>query len=41
MTIGEKFFLDKPFHKQTAKFNEFEGKVYEIQFFFVRELNEI
>jgi hypothetical protein len=35
ITIGEYFFLDKPIHKQIAKFYciKFEGKVYKIQFF--------
>jgi len=35
-TIGEHFFPDKPIHKQTANFYciKFEGKVYEIRFFF-------
>jgi len=34
--IGEHFFPDKPTHKQSAKFYfiKFEGKVYEICFFF-------
>jgi hypothetical protein len=34
--IGEYFFLDKPIHKQIAKFYciKFEGKIYEIRFFF-------
>jgi len=33
---GEHFFPDKPIHKQIAKFYciKFEGKVYEIRFFF-------
>ena len=36
ITIGEHFFLDKPIHKQIAKFYfiKSEGKVYEMQFFF-------
>jgi len=36
ITISENFFLDKPIHTQIAKFYciKFEGKVYEIQFFF-------
>jgi len=36
ITIDEHFFSDKPIHKQIAKFYciKFEGKVYEIKFFF-------
>jgi len=36
ITIGKHFFPAKPIHKQTAKFYciKFEGKVYEIWFFF-------
>jgi hypothetical protein len=36
ITIGENFFEDKLIHKQVAKFYliKFEGKVYEIRFFF-------
>jgi len=43
ITIGEHFFLDEPIHNQTAKFYciKFEGKVYEIQFFFLRVCIEI
>jgi len=43
ITIGEHFFPDKSIHKQIAKFYciKFEGKVYEIQFFFLRARIEI
>ena len=43
ITIGEHFFLGKPIHKQIAKFYsiKFEGKVYEIRFFFLRACTEI
>jgi len=36
ITIAEHFPPDKPIHKPIAKFYciKFEGKVYEIQFFF-------
>ena len=38
ITKGEHFLPDKLIHKQIAKFYciKFEGKVYEIQFFFLR-----
>jgi len=43
ITIGEHFFPDKPIHKQIAKFYciKFEGKFYEIRFFFLRACIEI
>jgi hypothetical protein len=36
INIGEDFFPDKSIHEQIAKFHciKFEGKIYEIQFFF-------
>ena len=43
ITKGEHFFPDKPIHKQITKFyfTKFEGKVYELRFFFLRGCIEI
>jgi len=43
LTIGEYFFPDKPIRKQITKFYciKFEGKVYEIRFFFLTAYIEI